>query len=71
MLPLAVGAATIAATVTTKRLRSLPPTFRPLTVTVAEPTASGSRVITVPDREMRTMPLGAAAISYPCTLSLK
>ena len=63
MLPTVTGAETIAETVTLKRLRSRPLSFRPVTVTVVEPAASGSMVISVPDRDVRTMPLGDAATS--------
>ena len=58
MLPVAVGAATIADTVTLNRFRSSVPGFLPVTVTVVEPTAIGSIVITVPDLEVRTMLFG-------------
>ena len=61
MLPVAVGAATIADTVTLNRFRSsVPLSFLPVTVTVVEPTAIGSIVITVPDLEVRTMLFGDA-----------
>ena len=52
MLPVAVGAETIAVTVTVKCFRSLPPDFFPFTVMVVEPIAIGSIVITVPDLEV-------------------
>ena len=71
MLPVAVGAATIADTVTLNRFRSRPLSLLPVTVTVVEPTAIGSIVISVPDLEVRTIPLGDAATSHPMTLSVK
>ena len=63
MLPVAVGAATIADTVTVNCFRSSRPGFLPMTVTVAEPAPIGSMVTSVPDLEVWTMSSGDARTS--------
>ena len=61
MLPVAVGAATMADTVTVNCFRSSLPDFVPMTVTVAEPAPIGLMVTSVPDLEVWTMSCGDAA----------
>ena len=61
----------MADTVTVNCFRSSRPGFLPVTVTVVDPIACGSIVITVPDPEVRTIPLGDARTSYWLTLSEK
>ena len=60
MLPVAVGAATMADTVTVNCFRSRPLSLLPVTVTVAEPAPIGLMVTSVPDLEVWTMSCGDA-----------